>query len=75
VEVSDEGTITHLKEFGFIKLLRKVFKKDDSRHYILYLPNSEELGETTRSQFVILIGALKTFTEQSNKFVEFVVSW
>jgi hypothetical protein len=54
MEVSDEGIITHFKEFGFIKLFRKVLKKDDSRHYILYLPNSEELGETTRSQFVTI---------------------
>ena len=54
VDIPDQGIITHLKEFGFIKLFRKVFKKDDSRHYILYLPNSEKLGETTRSQFVTI---------------------
>ncbi|WP_442923313.1 IS701 family transposase [Microcoleus sp. A2-D3] len=54
VDIPDEGIITHLKEFGFIKLFRKVFKKDDSRHYILYLPNSEKLGQTTRSQFVTI---------------------
>ncbi len=30
--IPDEGLITHLKEFGFIKLFRKDFKKEDSRH-------------------------------------------
>ncbi|MDM3863259.1 MAG: IS701 family transposase, partial [Aphanizomenon gracile PMC644.10] len=39
LEISDEGLRTHLREFGFIKLFRKDFKKEDSRHYILYLPD------------------------------------
>ena len=39
---------------GFIKLLRKEFKKADSRHYILYLPEREKLKETTRSKFITI---------------------
>lgn len=42
-----QGLITHLKEFGVIKLFRKDFKKEDSRHYILYLPDQEKVKETT----------------------------
>jgi hypothetical protein len=54
IEIADEGLMTHLKEFGFIKLFRKVFKKEDSRHYILYLPDEEKLQETTRSEFITI---------------------
>ena len=32
--IPDEGLITHLKEFSFIKLLRQDFRKGDSQHYI-----------------------------------------
>ncbi|MDB9307743.1 transposase [Aphanizomenon sp. CS-733/32] len=54
LEISDEGLRTHLREFGFIKLFRKDFKKEDSRHYILYLPDEESLQEITRSEFVTI---------------------
>lgn len=54
LEIPDEGLITHLREFGLIKLFRKVFKKEDSRHYILYLPDAETLGQITRSEFVTI---------------------
>jgi len=43
-----------LKEFEFIKLFRKVFKKEDNRHYIFYLPYEEELQETTIGEFMII---------------------
>jgi hypothetical protein len=43
-----------LREFGFIKLFRKDFKKDDSRHYILYFPEQEELEQVTRKEFVTI---------------------
>ena len=54
LNIPDEGLITHLKEFGFIKLLRKDFKKGDSRHYILYLPDSEKLQEISRQEFITI---------------------
>jgi hypothetical protein len=39
-----------LREFGFIKLFRKVFKKDDYKHYIVYFPEREKLEQVTRKQ-------------------------
>ena len=54
LDIRDEGLITHLKEFGFIKLLRKDFKKEVSRHYILYLPDSEKLQEISRQEFITI---------------------
>jgi len=53
-EVPNEGLMTHLKEFGFIKLFRKDFKKEDSRHYILYLPDENDLQQIPRSTFVTI---------------------
>ena len=54
IEIADEGLITHLKEFGFVKLFRKVFKKEDSRHYILYLPSEEMCKQITRNEFITI---------------------
>lgn len=54
LEIPNEGLVTHLREFGFIKLFRKDFKKDDSRHYIVYFPESEELDQVTRKEFVTI---------------------
>lgn len=54
LKISDEGLRTHLREFRFIKLFRKDFKKEDSRHYILYLPDEESLQEITRREFVTI---------------------
>ena len=52
LEIPDEGLITHLKEFGFIKLLRKDFRKGDSRHYIFYFPDSQKLASLSRQEFI-----------------------
>lgn len=54
LDLPEQGLRTHLREFGFIKLFRKVFKKEDSRHYILYLPDEESLQEITRNEFVTI---------------------
>ena len=54
LDIPEEGLRTHLKEFGFIKLFRKDFKKEDSRHYILYLPDEEKIQDITRSTFVTI---------------------
>ena len=51
IEIPEEGLVTHLKEFGFVKLFRKAFRKEDSRHYILYIPDSDTLKQITRSEF------------------------
>lgn len=54
LSIPDEGLIIYLKEFGFIKLLRKDFKKGDSRHYILYLPDSDKLENISRKEFITI---------------------
>jgi len=54
LEIPESGLITHLKEFGFIKLFRKSFKKEASRHYIFYLPESEKMAEITRDEFLTI---------------------
>jgi hypothetical protein len=50
LEIPESGLVTHLKEFGFVKLFRKVFKKERRRHYIFYFPDSEKLKQVTRSE-------------------------
>jgi hypothetical protein len=52
--IPEEGLRTHLKEFGFIKLFRKDFKKGDSRHYVLYVPEEEKMQKTTKSEFITI---------------------
>jgi hypothetical protein len=52
--IPESGLITHLKEFGFIKLFRKDFKKGDSRHYVFYVPNDDALKQINRSEFVTI---------------------
>jgi urease beta subunit len=54
IEISEQGLITHLREFGFVKLFRKDFKKEDSRHYILYLPDEATLKKITTSEFITI---------------------
>jgi hypothetical protein len=54
LEIPKQGVVTHLKEFGFVKLFRKAFRNEDSRHYILYLPDTEMLKQTTRQKFLEL---------------------
>ena len=54
LEISNEGLITYLKEFGLIKLLRKDFRKGDSRHYILYFPDSEKMAKVSRQEFITI---------------------
>jgi len=51
LEIPEQGLVTHLKGFGFVKLFRTVFKNEDDRHYILYFPESQELEQTTRQHF------------------------
>jgi hypothetical protein len=54
LEIPARGLITHLREIGFIKLFRKDFKKEDSRHYIFYLPDEEDIKQITRSEFLTI---------------------
>lgn len=52
--IPDQGLRTHLRGFGFIKLFRKDFKKEDSRHYVLYLPAQDALNQINRSEFMTI---------------------
>jgi hypothetical protein len=52
--ILDEGLITHLRAFRLIKLFRQDFKKEDSRDYIVYLPDEEALNQITKSEFVTI---------------------
>ena len=54
VGIPDKGLITDLRVFGFIKLFRQEFKKEDSRDYIVYLPDQEALNQITKSEFVTI---------------------
>jgi len=54
LEIPDEGLRTHLREFGFIKLFRKAFGKEDSKHYILYEPEEKSVAEMTRGEFLTI---------------------
>jgi hypothetical protein len=51
LEIPENGLLTHLKGFGFVKLFRTVFRNEDDRHYILYRPAPQELENTTRQEF------------------------
>jgi hypothetical protein len=54
IEIPDEGLITHFRGFGWVKVFRKEFKNEDSRHYILYLPEPADMEPITRSQFLTI---------------------
>ncbi len=44
----------YFRAFGLIKLFRQDFNKEDSRDYILYLPDQEALNQITKSEFVTI---------------------
>jgi hypothetical protein len=54
LEIPEAGLITHLRKFGFVKLYRKDFNNEGSRHYILYLPDENALKETDRTEFLAI---------------------
>lgn len=54
LSIPHEGLRTHLREFGFIRLFRKDFKKEDSRQYIFYLPDEDTLNQITRNELITI---------------------
>jgi hypothetical protein len=54
LEIPEAGLITHLRKFGFVKLYRKDFNNEGSRHYILYLPDENALKESDRTEFLAI---------------------
>jgi hypothetical protein len=54
LEIPESGLVTHLRNFGFIKLYRKDFRNEGSRHYILYLPDETALKKIEREEFITI---------------------
>jgi Transposase DDE domain len=54
LEISESGLMTHLRNFGFIKLYRKDFRNEGTRHYILYLPDENTLKKIEREEFLTI---------------------
>jgi len=44
----------HLKSFGKVKVFQKVFKNEDKRYYIIFLPDEDALVAITRVEFKAL---------------------
>ena len=57
LEIPPDGLVTHLKDFGFVKVFRTVLKHQDDRHYVLYRQARQQLELTTRAQFQLLHNA------------------
>jgi len=54
LEIPDEGLIVHLKGFGKVKVFQKLFKNEDKRYYIIFLPDEDALIAITRVEFKAL---------------------
>ena len=54
LEIPEEGLMVHLKSFGKVKVFRKTFKNEDSRYYIMYLPDEDALISISRTEFKAL---------------------
>lgn len=53
LEIPELGSILHLKSFGKVKVFRKIFKNEDARYYIIFLPDEYELITSSRTEFKI----------------------
>lgn len=51
LEIPDEGLMVHLKSFGSVKVFQKIFKNQDKRYYIMFLPEEDALNQITRAEF------------------------
>jgi hypothetical protein len=49
-EIPDAGLEMNLKGFGLVKVFRKVFK-DEFRHYIMYRPSPDQIGDIPYTLF------------------------
>ena len=52
IQISPEGQVVHLKNFGQVKVFQKKFKNDTERYYIMFLPDIKETEDITRSDFM-----------------------
>jgi Transposase DDE domain len=50
-QIPEEGLVTHLKEFGFIKVFKTQFKNEEDRYYCIWLPDENDTRNYTKDQF------------------------
>ena len=51
LEVSLEGQVVYLKDFGQVKVFRKMFKNDIERYYMMFVPDLLDTEAITTSSF------------------------
>ncbi len=51
LEMLDQGLVIHLKNFGRVKVFRRIFKNEAERYYITFLPNSDATEQISRQEF------------------------
>ena len=54
IVIPPEGQIVQLKDFGRVKVFRKMFKNDIERYYIICLPSLSEIEEITKRNFLAI---------------------
>ncbi len=54
LEIPEQGLIVHLKSFGKVKVFQKLFKNEEKRYYIIFLPEEDALIAITRVEFKAL---------------------
>jgi hypothetical protein len=51
LEIPNQGLVVYLKNFGRVKVFRKIFKNEAQKYYITYLPSLDATEQTTQQQF------------------------
>lgn len=54
LEISEQGLVVYLKNFGQVKVFRRTFKNEDKRYYIMYVPSPDALNTITQLEFLEL---------------------
>jgi len=51
LEIPDQGLVVHLKNFGCVKVFRKIFKNEAQRYYIAYLNDTDTTEQISQQEF------------------------
>ncbi len=51
LNIPDEGLVVYLKSFGRVKVFRRIFKNEDERYYIMFVPYEDALVTIARMEF------------------------
>jgi len=51
LEIPSQGLVIHLKNFGRVKVFRRIFKNEAERYYITYIANSDATEQISRQEF------------------------